>query len=215
MVTGHRDIRGGKADLVRGVLLQVFAGLLKRHPEGLVAISGMAIGADIEFAEAALQSSIALVAALPCPGQDSVWPAHVSDRYRKVLARASQTVEVWKDPEYQADSIGAQMFARDRWMVDQVSQQQGILLALWDGRVKGGTYLTLRAARKKRLRILVLDPNTGGLVVDQGSVSSRERLADHIERKKEVQGMAARMGMFVENDDSVLHLFAAPSIKRA
>lgn len=203
-VTGHRDIRGDRADLVRGVLLQVLAGLQKRHPEGLVAISGMAVGADIEFADAVLQLGIPLVAALPCPGQDSVWPGWVQDRYRKVLVRASQTIEVWKLDGYKAEGIGPQMFARDRWMVDQAE----VCIAVWDGRTSGGTFLTLRAARKKRLRVLILNPNTGGLTVDRGPVSSDERLADHVERKREVREVLSRRDGLLENENTILHLFA-------
>lgn len=166
MVTGHRSIRGERADLVRGVITKVLAGLQRRHPEGLVAISGMAVGADIEFAEAALYLGIPLVAALPTENQSSPWPPDAVARYQRALLRASCVVSVWREPGYAATSIGSQMFARDRWMVDHTDRPGDILLACWDGRESGGTFATLKEARKRGRRILILDPRTGSLSVD-------------------------------------------------
>lgn len=173
VVTGHRDIRGERASLVGEVLLRVLDGLKRRHPEGIVAISGMAVGADIEFAEAALTLGIPLVAALPVETQAHPWPQEAQARYWRAVARANLVVSVWKEHGYSASSIGAQMFARDRWMLDHSDEPGSILIAVWDGREAGGTWATLKEARKRGRRILILDPRSGKLTVDT-SVRLRE-----------------------------------------
>lgn len=156
MVTGHRDVRGDRAIAVRESLRQVLTGLRARR-ETLVALSGMAIGADIEFAEVALDLGIPLVAAIPLEGQDSVWPEHARRRYHNVLVRAVCIVEVWKDPLYLRATVNARLHARNLWLIDH----SDLIIAVWDGRETGGTWAAVKEALRRHRKVLVVNPTTG------------------------------------------------------
>lgn len=158
MVTGHRDIRGEPALLVRKALLNVLASIRERHPEGIVGVSGMAVGADAEFTHACIHLDIPFVAAIPVAGQESVWPWHARERYADQLKWAALVVNVWEDPNYEASSYGAKMHARNRWMLDRVATGDGVVLAVWDGRKTGGTWAAVDGALKRGRKVLVLDP---------------------------------------------------------
>jgi uncharacterized phage-like protein YoqJ len=168
MVTGHRSIRDAQARLVREALVKVLAALRARHPEGLVAVSGMAVGADAEFCEACIYLGIPFVAALPVEDQDSVWPRHARERYADQLRRAALVVRVWEEgAAYEATSYGSKMHARNRWMLDQVCEGDGVVLAVWDGRKAGGTWAAVDGALRRGRKVLVLDPRTCGLRVER------------------------------------------------
>lgn len=160
MVTGHRDIRGDSVGPVRKALSTVLTSLRDRHPDGLVGVSGMAVGADAEFVEACIYVGIPFVAAVPVKDQDSMWPYHAQERYANQLSRASLVVNVWEDPRYQETSYGAKMHARNRWMLDHVACGDGIVLAVWDGRRTGGTWSAVSTALMRGRKVLVLDPRT-------------------------------------------------------
>lgn len=157
MVTGHRTIRGEQARMVRVGLSTLLERIQARQPSGLVAISGMAVGTDMEFAEAAVYLGIPLVAAIPCETQSSLWPKAVRDRYDRLIDSASHVVAVWKNPSYHAATIGAKLFARNRWMLDHSDS----ILGVWDGRMKGGTYHTIQEALRRERKVLIIDPSTG------------------------------------------------------
>lgn len=157
MITGHRSVRGEVAHRVRDVLSTILERIQVRHEEGVVAVCGMAVGADAEFAEAALSLAIPLVAAVPCETQSDPWPAEARCRYDRLLNQASHVVEVWKLPDYRAHTIGSQMFARDRWMVDH----SDTTIAVWDGRKSGGTWHTVQETARRGRKVLVVDPISG------------------------------------------------------
>lgn len=163
MVTGHRDVRGDRAIAVRESLRQVLTGLRARREALVVALSGMAIGADIEFAEVALDLGIPLVAALPLEGQDSVWPEHARRRYRDVLGRAACVVEVWKDPLYLRATVNARLHARNLWLLDY----SDLVIAVWDGRETGGTWAAVKEALKRGRKIMVVNPHSGAVSISQ------------------------------------------------
>ena len=56
-------------------------------------------------------------------------------RYHRLLLRAAEVVVLGRD----TDTTAAHR-ARDRWMVDN----RDVLLALWDGEERGGTWYTVR-----------------------------------------------------------------------
>ena len=158
MITGHRDVRGDTAHHVRHLLREVLRSLLARYPEGLVAVSGMAVGADMEFVDAALSLDIPIVAAIPVADQDSVWPWSARLRYADQLRKASLVVNVWEDPQYAEQSYVAAMHARNRWMLDHVAHGDGVIVAVWDGRRRGGTWAAVDGALKRGRKVLVVDP---------------------------------------------------------
>ena len=149
-VTGHRPA-GFPFPYGYGPRYEHYRGLLGRKIEGLIRagctgfITGMALGADLDFAEEVLLAArryagkvpITLEAAIPCPDQTCRW---FSDkqlaRYRDILAACDKRTLV--SPAY----TPACMQKRNRYMVDRAD----IVLAVYNGATSGGTYNTLRYA---------------------------------------------------------------------
>lgn len=152
VVTGHRD-----ALHTRPVLQTILKGIQARRTP-LEAITGMALGVDLDFADAALDLGIPVVAALPVVDHCARWHGDAQERHARVLQQATRVIQVWKQPGYICTGYAAQMFARNRWMVDQI--QQGLLIAVWDGRLRGGTYNCMKEAQKRGVKILRVDPQT-------------------------------------------------------
>lgn len=115
-------------------------------------LCGMALGTDILAAELVLGrrergQSLRLIAALPCPGQDSRWSREQQARYRRLLSRADG-VQVLCD-RYTPYC----MAARNRWMVEHSAR----LIAVYDGG-SGGTAGTVSLARRQGLEMVTIDP---------------------------------------------------------
>lgn len=102
-------------------------------------ISGMALGWDMAWAEAAIKMGIPVIAAVPFAGQESAWPGASQVRYRSILALCESTTIVC-DGGYAA----WKMQKRNQWMVDSSDW----LIALWDG-TSGGTANCVNYAASK------------------------------------------------------------------
>lgn len=122
-------------------------------------ISGMALGVDQEFFKQAVfmrdenRQPIRVVAAVPCRGQDKLWPAAAQREYQQMLSKADEVVLV-ADLPY---SPGL-MELRNRWMIDR----SGLVIAGWDNRPYGGTYRAIQYAQKLGRDIWTIDLNTLG-----------------------------------------------------
>lgn len=116
-------------------------------------ISGGAIGVDTDFAEAVLQAKadfapwIALELALPCPGHDRYWRSLDKLRIRRLLSAADKITYVSDRYTFSC------MQKRNEYMVDE----SDMLLAVWNGIEKGGTFNTIAYARKKGIGIEIID----------------------------------------------------------
>lgn len=115
-------------------------------------ITGMARGGDLYFAEAVLElgeteQDILLECARPCETQADSWPAAEQARYRSILDRCSLETLV----QHRYDRFC--MMRRNQYMVDR----SGLLIAVYNGVPKGGTYQTLLYAMKKGLTIHTID----------------------------------------------------------
>jgi uncharacterized phage-like protein YoqJ len=135
--TGHRPNKlGGHGHAVDNALRDLAYNFLRvEQPD--IAISGMALGWDMAFAEAAISLGIPTVAAVPFAGQESKWPAASQHRYRQLCQVARVTVVC--DGGYSPEK----MQKRNEWMVDNST----MLVALWDG-TAGGTCNCINYARK-------------------------------------------------------------------
>lgn len=131
---------------------------LSREIEGLYHrgfrhfISGMAMGCDLYFAEAALElrekfPDLTVEGAVPCPTQADRWPEEQRRRWQDILARCD--LESMVQQHYDRFC----MLRRDRYMVDRSTA----ILAVFNG-TSGGTQYTLNYAMDKKLEILLLDP---------------------------------------------------------
>lgn len=156
--TGHRpdklpwgmDERDPRCTALKQSLLREVEGLYRRGFRHF--ISGMAMGCDLYFAEAALElrekyPELTVEGAVPCPTQADRWPGALRRRWREVLDRCDLETVVQQDYDRFC------MLRRDRYMVDR----SAAILAVFNGS-PGGTQYTLNYAMDKRLEILLLDP---------------------------------------------------------
>lgn len=120
-------------------------------------ISGGAIGVDLDFARAVIdtkfllnklnKTKIELEMALPCTDQDKKWNAEDKARYQKILLRADKITLV--SDKYSFDC----MQKRNEYMVDNCDK----LLAFWNGEQSGGTWNTIQYAKKVGKDIEIID----------------------------------------------------------
>ncbi len=118
------------------------------------AISGMALGVDILFAEAAIELKkeglpVTLTAAIPFKGQEGKWPETSKRQYCNILSEADRSVTVC-DGSYAA----WKMQKRNEFIVDECDR----LIAIWDGMPQGGTANCVDYARKKGKKITIREP---------------------------------------------------------
>lgn len=144
-ITGHRDIPEHKIPLVKQ---QLDMEVRKAIEDGfLVFISGFADGADLVFAETVLQHKeehprLFLEAAIPYPNRIKNGNAY----FQNLLQQCNGIKTV-------SDSYHPQCYEqRNRYMV----QQSDRVIAVYDGREKGGTLFTMRYAHclEKEVRVI-------------------------------------------------------------
>ncbi len=109
-------------------------------------ISGMARGVDLYCAETVLElreaePDILLECARPCETQADGWPAAERERYNTILERCNYETLV----QHSYDRFC--MIRRNRYM----------LISVYNGEPKGGTFQTLAYAMKKGLTIHTID----------------------------------------------------------
>ena len=156
--TGHRpdklpwgpDERDPRCAALKRSLLREIEGLYRRGFRHF--ISGMAMGCDLYFAEAALElrekyPELSVEGAVPCPTQAERWPEPLRRRWRDILDQCDLETVVQQNYDRYC------MLRRDRYMVDR----SAAVLAVFDG-TPGGTQYTLNYAMDKKLAILLLDP---------------------------------------------------------
>jgi len=104
----------------------------------------MALGWDQALAYASVELKVPFIAAVPCDGQERMWPPKSQALYKKLLEKAEKIEVVCPGP-YEA----WKMQKRNCWMVDNAE----IIFALWDGS-KGGTGNCIEYAEKQKKRII-------------------------------------------------------------
>lgn len=144
-VTGHRpDKLGGYDDKAVKKLEKFCFYYLEMQDKDLTIITGMAQGFDQAIADACYKLRIRYIAAIPCLGQEKMWPKKAQERYNSILELADEVHYVSKDP-YRYNS----MMNRNRWMVDN----SDFVLALWNGTL-GGTKNCVDYAGLKNKQVL-------------------------------------------------------------
>ena len=114
-------------------------------------ISGMAIGVDLDFAETVLKLRskypITLECAIPCPNQTLKWKDTDKLRYESILNRADKVCLI--SDRYSPEC----MLKRNRYMIDKSE----LIIAVFNGIKKGGTWYTINYARKTNTAIELID----------------------------------------------------------
>jgi uncharacterized phage-like protein YoqJ len=134
LVAGHRPPEIGGydpnpvGDRVRGGIREALVALRELHGD-LAVVSGLRLGAEQLGAEAALELGVPLVAVLPYPEPDSVWPAASRRRFAELLDGAATILTLERKAPASKQAAGAAMARRDGWLARQVDAA----VVVWDG----------------------------------------------------------------------------------
>lgn len=156
VATGHRPPAcGGYNEKTRSQLRRVALRALEVHKPDRV-IVGMAQGWDQAVALAALQLRIPFDAYIPFPGQESIWPRQARATYQAIIESADMTVLLRDREPNNRQEAGEWLLARNLAMLELLTQdpENGMLLALWNGDVKGGTAHMMRHAMNAKIRYI-------------------------------------------------------------
>ena len=114
-------------------------------------ISGMAVGADLDFAEIVLtlreKYPITLECAIPCQNQTLKWSDKDKLRYDDILKRADEINLISK--RYTPEC----MLKRNRYMVNKSE----LVIAVFNGIERGGTWYTINYAKKNNKKIEMIE----------------------------------------------------------
>ena len=152
-LTGHRpnkllyewDGKGPISDAIFMILCQIIE---ERKPTK--GISGMALGADMLWAEALIEKEVPFIAAIPCKGQEKMWPKKSQWRYNEILSSPLCTKFIVSDGGYSP----YKMQKRNEWMVDNCD----LLIGVHDGS-NGGTYNCIQYAKGK-VETIIINPKS-------------------------------------------------------
>jgi hypothetical protein len=154
------ELGSSKAPAEEALMQDQFASHLR-------ACTGMALGVDQFFAQACIEEGVPFTAFIPCHGQESRWPASSKLTYEELLAdRHCLRTRYTHDGPYPGPWC---MVQRNQDMVDWLVEESspgGVLLAVWSGKRKGGTFDCVVRGQKKRyglervLRVIQFNPVT-------------------------------------------------------
>jgi uncharacterized phage-like protein YoqJ len=134
VVGGHRPTELGGYDAnptaasVGTRMGEALRGLRSLHPD-LVVLSGLQLGAELLGAEAAAAEGIPLVAVLPYPEPDKLWPTRTRARFAELVGRAARVVTLDDRQPRSRQAAGMALARRDAWLARQAD---GAVL-VWDG----------------------------------------------------------------------------------
>lgn len=134
-VTGHRNLGDqATAEFVTQAFHDILAQAKWDHAAGVIALSGLAEGSDILFAEAALALDIPLEAIIAYEGFENDFPSGLARQRYQHLLEQCQVVHRFSFHERSDDAY----LAVGEWLVDN----SDLVLAVWNGQPaagKGGT----------------------------------------------------------------------------
>lgn len=121
----------------------------------VLGVSGVALGIDQDFCGvlARMSPPVPYIAAVPFPGQDSIWPEPSRRVYAAVLDRAVGVVMVSQTRPRSKDEAGMMLGARNDWICGVVDE----LIAVHDGS-NGGTANCVRGYRRMGRQPHIIDP---------------------------------------------------------
>lgn len=151
MVTGHRPqhLSPSVHDWVRSELNRLAVKLRAEH--GMTTgISGMALGADLWWADALVRSESRLWAHIPFPQQSDPWRQEDRDEWERLLLAA------WKLTTYGGMYDVRFLHARNDGMI---SNSDCVIAVLRPDKTTGGTASAVRKATARGLPIIHINPD--------------------------------------------------------
>jgi uncharacterized phage-like protein YoqJ len=142
--TGHRYIHANKSN-INGINHLIHIALNKGVTKFY---NGMALGTDLLSAQILIQRKIPFIAVIPCPDQTELWLKHQQQLYEEIRKKAKSEIILY--PKY----TQGVMQGRDKWMINH----SDILLSVYDGRLSGGTKLTVEMALSAHKLVINYNP---------------------------------------------------------
>lgn len=133
LVAGHAPPELGgwdpnpTADSVRDRLAELIDGFARITPD-LVVVTGLRPGAEQLAAEAAIRADVPYVAVLPFADPDRALPAERQARFRDLVGRAREVVQLEKKSPTDKDGFAKAMRRRDVWLANAADQA----ILVWD-----------------------------------------------------------------------------------
>lgn len=129
--------------------------LWAQYGHRLTIYTGMALGVDQAFAEAAFDirkqiPNVKVIAAIPCYNHEVKWPVASRELYHDILKQCDHSVYVTK-----TTFTSECMDLRNQFMVDH----SDVVIAVYDGK-SGGTKNCIKYAQKKGKKIISINPST-------------------------------------------------------
>lgn len=149
MVTGHRPqhLTQGERGFAREELLRLARKLQEEHGTKL-AISGMALGADTWWAEAALQIGLPIAAYIPFESQPNKWSNKDQVQWRWIRAKAAEEKII--APAYSVQALHARN--------DAMIRDSDLAIAVWKpSKTTGGTASAVKKLQTLGRDIVVVD----------------------------------------------------------
>jgi len=122
-------------------------------------LCGMAIGTDLLAAECLVGRDLSWTGVIPCADQCERWPIQLQERYHGLLDQANKQIVLYS--KYK-DGV---MQARNLYMV----KHSELCLAMYDGKLSGGTALTVRMAQQHQRLIFQCNPQTNVFSISESS----------------------------------------------
>ena len=157
MITGHRPnkLGGYQPNPLRTKVQNWLSSLAvnaKTRDNDLEIITGMALGVDQWWAQAAIDANIPFHAYIPFEGQESVWPDESQRAYHQILSKASTKTVVASKP---VSRWGRAMQLRNEAMVDDADW----CIAVWNTEESGGTWNCMNYIAKQNKHLLIYIPS--------------------------------------------------------
>ena len=149
-VTGHQDIPALALEFIENGI----RGALEEFRGEFVGITSLAAGADQVFARIVLEMGGSLRVIIPSEQYETTFAEEGPRRQFEFLLQRAGDVETLS---HDSPSENAYLAAGKR-----IADLSDVLVAIWDGeeaKGKGGTADTVRYARKRRIKVIVIWPS--------------------------------------------------------
>ena len=151
--TGHRHLPSASMPWLRAELRRVAVKLRDEHG-ATIGISGMALGGDMEWADAVGAAGVDLHAYVPFEGQELLWRPKDQERWQALIGKAAVVRVLAGAPAGHRDAVRL-LHARNDAMLAAASA----VVAVWSPAERGGgTFTCVQKAARRGMPVVHVNP---------------------------------------------------------